>query len=81
MNWSCGVTCKEHPEITEVELMFNKTGGIAGYVAYNTALKSIVVALRGTLPWFYGNIIADIDALHTSYPYCDNNCKVDKGFY
>ncbi len=56
-NWKCGITCREHPEIVDVEMIFNKTGGNAGFVAYNTVLKSIVAVYRGTLPWFVGNDI------------------------
>jgi len=62
-------------------MLWNKTGGNAGYVAYNTVLKSIVVVFRGTLPWFFGNDKEDIDILFTSYLLCNNDCKVGKGFY
>ena len=49
--WSCGVMCTEHPEIVEVKMMFNKTGGISGFMAYNTQRNAIVASFRGTLPY------------------------------
>jgi len=36
---------------------------------------------RGTLPWDIKNWLEDMDFIKTDYSYCDNGCKVHKGFW
>jgi len=79
--WNCGKTCSSHPEVSEVELLINKTGDVSGFLAYNNKLNSIMIVFRGTVPWDIKNWIEDLNFIYTSYANCDNGCKVHEGFY
>ena len=61
--------------------MVNKSGETAGFVAYNTYVKAIVIVFRGTLPWAIKDWIHDINFLLTPYPLCNHTCQVHRGFY
>ncbi len=50
----------EHPEITDLRIMYNKTGASFGFVAYNTKYNSITAVFRGTVKKFFFKIFIEI---------------------
>ncbi len=78
-SWTCGETCDNHPEITEIETFKNDTTQGFGYFAYNTYLDTIVIVFRGTENW--ANTKEDASTFYSfaSFEIC-KGCEIHNGF-
>lgn len=70
-----------YPGVEDVDIMFNSTYDILGYVAHVKKEDKIIIIFRGTLPFSLKDWKQDFTYKKVLYPYCDNNCQVHEGFY
>lgn len=78
-NWDCQV-CKKLPHLDTTVFYDSKTN-VNGFVGYDSAANTVIVAFAGTDPLSVKNWIDDIDTIKEKYTGCDNGCEVHAGFY
>jgi hypothetical protein len=84
--WNCAA-CKKHPDVTKTTVISvsSLSHEFNGFVAYDSATNSIILAIAGTDPLKIKNWIDDLDFLKTNYPLCEEygteSCEVHEGFY
>lgn len=77
-NWNCGKACDSVSKLSNVKVFFNSTGSNSGFTAYDSNTNSIIILMRGTVPWNIKNWMDDLDFITVSYEYCPNGCKVHR---
>lgn len=80
-DWSCKPCKSSKINLGNVQTFLNSSGDILGIIGTSPEYRAIVLVFRGTVILDIKNWIQDINFVPTSYPLCDNGCKVHQGFY
>lgn len=63
-----------YPGVEDIDIMYNSTDDILGYVAHVKSEDKLIIIFRGTLPFSIKDWKQDFTYKKVNYPNCNNNC-------
>lgn len=78
-SWDLGPISDKYSNISEVKVVYNKTGEALAYLPYDSTENSIYIVFRGSIEKIE-NWMDNARLFFINYPSCQG-CKVDQGFH